>query len=90
VGGRAGDGVDGDVVGGDGVTTRFGHRGRPAAAARCRMFPRPGRLTGSNAKTVRRRLATDAMCVRAVERPPAVCEHGAPVRVLLLLLLLFL
>jgi len=53
--GRAGDGGDGDDDGGgDGATTWFGHRGRPAAVARCRMVPRPGRRTGSNAKTVRR------------------------------------
>ncbi|CAI6351392.1 unnamed protein product [Macrosiphum euphorbiae] len=84
--GRAGDGGDGDDDGGgDGATTWFGHRGRPAAVTRCRMVPRPGRRTGSNARTVRRRLATGAVCVRAAKRPPAVCGHGAPVCVLLLL-----
>lgn len=84
--GRAGDGDDGDDDGGgDGATKRFEHRGRPAAVVRCRMVPRPGRRMGSNAKTVRRRLATGALCVRAAKRPPAVCEHGAPVYVLLLL-----
>jgi hypothetical protein len=45
--------------------------------------------TGSNAITVRRRLATGAVCVRAAKRPPAVCGYSAPYPVLLLLLLLF-